>query len=218
MITLTKNKMLDMLARCEMGLADRRSQEGMTASASALFADSARKYEYLASLREEKRDGIRTLEHALMLAKRSGDAKRTYSIATKISELELFSEKGLAVVELKGNGVDFSNLPFIRGVPKVTELDNREMAYYNYRIDLGNGKFAKLIDALGDGELKRIVDATQREIVTIEDEQLEKSAILLSYKDQLSLMSIYSKHRSEDANHIKNAINIIGNSFELLLS
>ncbi len=217
MEVITKNKMLDMLARCEMGLAERKLEQGRAETAKLLFADSARKYGYIASTREKKADAVRTLEHALKLAIRSEDPIGIYRITSKIVELEMFPERRLVMAELRGDGVELPGNTFIRGIPKVTEIHFTEMSYYRYIIDMRNGNFEKLLAAAEDSDMKGMLLNLTREQAKVVDGSLENAEITLNYAVPLEFIGISSKHRRENSNYMKNMINVLGGGLELLL-
>ena len=217
MEVITKNKMLDMLARSEMGLAQKRFDEGSVEIARLLFADSARKYEYIASTREKEGDCIRTLEHARRLAVKAEDHKRIYGITSKIVRLEMFPERELRMAELKGNEVELSDTPLMCGIPKVTGIHSPEMSYYKYIIDMRNGNFERLVEAAADSYLEKTLVNLKMEQVKIEDGTTEKTEITLNYALPLEFIGLSSKHRRENSEYVKNMINVLGNSLELLL-
>ncbi len=218
MEVVTKNKMIDMLARCEMALAERRLEEGKTDVARLLFADSAGKYEYIASTRDKKVDGMRTLEHALKLALKADDQKRIYSITSRIVELEVFPERRLRPIGLLGSNFELVGAsPLIRGVQKKTEVHSPDMTYYKYIIDMSNGNFERIVEVAGDGDLKKTLMDLKREQIRIEDDALEGMAITLNYTAPTELMDLSSRHKREDSEYVKNVINVLGNSLELLL-
>lgn len=217
MEVITKSKMLDLLARCEMGLAERRLEEGQMETARLLFADSSRKYAYIASTREKRTDGMRTLEHALKLAMRAEDPKEIYRITSKIVELEMFPERRLVMAELRGDGVELPGTTFIRGIQKITEVNSSEMSYYKYIIDMRGGNFEKLLSAAEESDLKRTLLNLTKEQAKVVDGSLENAEVTLNYAVPLEFMDISSKHRRENSNYIKNMINVLASGIELLL-
>ncbi len=217
MEVITKSKMLDMLARCEMGLAERRFEEGSMETAKLLFADSSRKYAYIASTREKNADSMRTLEHALKLAVRGESPKEIYRITSRIVELEMFPERRLVMAELRGDGVELPGTTFIRGIPKITEIHSTEMSYYKYIIDMRNGNFERLLAAAEDSDMKRVLLNLTREQAKVVDGSLENAEVTLNYAVPLEFIDISSKHRRENSDYIKNMINVLSGGFELLL-
>ncbi len=210
-----KTRLLNVLTHAQEVLAMKRRSEGDEMGGRALLSQAAAKQEYIAALREDKKDGVRNLRHALDLAQQAQDHQRVFNIAMKISQMILWPEMEIPKVELDSKRPDPE---MINGLPKTIAVLNESNGSYIYKVGIGPKELDRLLEMLDDKGIGSLVEQSKMEAVVVADNERPDVKIEFRYDISARTFRISSSHPADAHDYVVSLINAIGNTLDSLTS
>lgn len=213
--TVTKNNILSDLALIEARLGESRREDGRTAEAGALFADSARKYAHVHTFPENEDGRIGIMDKALASAVKSDDASLKYQIAMGhnrvLNEEEYVPRFGI-VEDIHDDG------KFVPGVRRIGEkVYDGSSHFYLYRVNLSPEELDRLSELSAQTGSHYVFEKLKSDIVYVKDNTRENFGIVLSYKAKSGHLRIFSDHSGEEDARAKELVNSIALTLEVLI-
>ncbi len=209
----TINKAVDILAHVASHIAEEKITRGDYNGASRLFSDSAKKYEYLAALRERD-SALRTLARSLDLAKRAGDREMTYRLAMKLSEAILDVGRDIPRIRFDDRIIEHGEV--VAGLPRVSEELSDSRCVYLYRIRVDKWSAEKLQERLDESELSKAILDSRSSVQAVTDDE-EKIRIEFRYNAEKDVLAISSVHTRMDHRYVRDVINMLAASLSSIM-